>query len=42
VVTRLMGIIVATIGVEMVLAGLGDAANTYLDFVRSLPMAPPS
>lgn len=42
VVTRLMGIIVATIGVEMVLSGLGDAANTYLGFVRSLPLPPPS
>ncbi|PKQ09797.1 MAG: hypothetical protein CVT73_00855 [Alphaproteobacteria bacterium HGW-Alphaproteobacteria-12] len=42
VITRLMGIIVATIGVEMVLAGLGDAADTYLNVVRSLPLPPPS
>lgn len=34
VVTRLMGLIVATIGVEMVLTGLGDAAR---DFMTSLP-----
>lgn len=34
VVTRLMGLIVATIGVEMMITGLSD---TVLDFMRSLP-----
>jgi multiple antibiotic resistance protein len=41
VVTRLMGLIVATIGVEMVLTGLGDAARDFLMSVQALPMPRP-
>ncbi|HEX7777293.1 MAG TPA: MarC family protein [Parvibaculum sp.] len=41
VVTRLMGIIVATIGVEMVLTGTGDAARDFLQSVQMLPLPRP-
>lgn len=41
VVTRLMGLIVATIGVEMVLTGLGDTARDFLQSVQALPLARP-
>jgi multiple antibiotic resistance protein len=41
VVTRLMGLIVATIGVEMMLTGLGDAARDFLMSVQALPMPRP-
>lgn len=41
VVTRLMGLIVATIGVEMVLTGLGDAARDFMQSVQMLPMPRP-
>jgi multiple antibiotic resistance protein len=41
VMTRLMGLIVATIGVEMVLTGLGDAARDFLMSIQALPMPRP-
>ncbi len=41
VVTRLMGLIVATIGVEMAMTGLDEALIKYMDTIRSLPLAPP-
>ncbi|HUD50225.1 MarC family protein [Parvibaculum sp.] len=41
VVTRLMGLIVATIGVEMMLTGLGDAARDFIQSVQMLPMPRP-
>ncbi|KAB7742574.1 NAAT family transporter [Parvibaculum sedimenti] len=41
VVTRLMGLIVATIGVEMVLTGAGDAMRDFLHSVQSIPMPRP-
>lgn len=41
VVTRLMGLIVATIGVEMMLTGLGNAARDFLQSVQMLPMPRP-
>lgn len=41
VVTRLMGLIVATIGVEMVLTGAGDAARDFLQSVQAIPMPRP-
>lgn len=41
VVTRLMGLIVATIGVEMVLTGAGDAARDFMQSVQMLPMPRP-
>ncbi|MGB5094034.1 MAG: MarC family protein [Parvibaculum sp.] len=42
VVTRLMGIIVAALGVQMVLTGLGDAAHDFIQTVNMLPLARPS
>jgi multiple antibiotic resistance protein len=41
VVTRLMGLIVATIGVEMVLTGVGDAARDFIQSVQMVPLARP-
>ena len=41
VVTRLMGLIVATIGVEMVLTGGQEALVNYIDIIRQLPLPPP-
>jgi len=41
VVTRLMGLIVATIGVEMVLTGAGDAMRDFMQSVQMLPMPRP-
>jgi multiple antibiotic resistance protein len=41
VVTRLMGLIVAAIGVEMVLTGTGDAARDFLQSVQMLPLPRP-
>lgn len=42
VVTRLMGIIVAALGVQMVLTGLGDAARDFIQTVTMLPLERPS
>ena len=42
VVTRLMGLIVATIGVEMAMTGLDEALIKYMDTIRSLPLPPPT
>lgn len=42
VVTRLMGIIVAALGVQMVLTGLGDAARDFIQTINMLPLARPS
>ncbi|MDR3500660.1 MAG: MarC family protein [Parvibaculum sp.] len=41
VVTRLMGLIVATVGVEMILTGVGDAMRDFLQSVQMLPMPRP-
>lgn len=41
VVTRLMGLIVATIGVGMVITGLGDSARDFLQTIHALPLARP-
>lgn len=41
VVTRLMGLIVATIGVEMVLTGSGQAIRQFLETLQSMPMPRP-
>jgi len=41
VVTRLMGLIVATIGVGMVITGLGDAARDFLQTIHAIPLAKP-
>lgn len=41
VVTRLMGLIVATIGVEMVLTGAGDTMRDFLQSVQAIPMPRP-
>ncbi|NIJ42217.1 multiple antibiotic resistance protein [Parvibaculum indicum] len=42
VVTRLMGLIVATIGVEMAMTGMDEALIKYMDTIRSLPLPPPT
>jgi len=42
VVTRLMGLIVATIGVEMAMTGLDEALIKYMETIRSLPLPPPA
>ncbi|MCE9648131.1 MAG: MarC family protein [Parvibaculum sp.] len=41
VVTRLRGLIVAAIGVEMMLTGLGDAGRDFVMSLQALPMARP-
>ncbi len=41
VVTRLMGLIVATIGVGMVVTGLSDAAREFLQTIHALPLPRP-
>ena len=41
VVTRLMGLIVATIGVEMAMTGMDEALIKYMETIRSLPLPPP-
>lgn len=42
VVTRLMGLIVATIGVGMVVTGLGDSARDFLQTIHAIPLARPT
>lgn len=41
VVTRLMGLIVATIGVGMVITGLSDAARDFLQTIQAIPLQRP-
>lgn len=41
VVTRLMGLIVATIGVEMVLTGMGEAVRNFIQTFYAMPLPRP-
>lgn len=41
VITRLMGLIVATVGVEMVLTGTGEAIRAFIMTMQSMPMPRP-